>query len=174
MTRVEILSDGRALDLPDEVAAIIRAARIAHVGFSDAGEPYVVPMNFGWEPGRGDVPDRFWFHSGRTGRKAGLLERRPVVCVQLEFDLRLVADAESACAWTQTYRSAMAWGRTRPAADRREARHGLDVLMRHAAGRGGWSFPDEKLDRTLVWCVEIERMTARLHGDDASNGKNDT
>ena len=169
MTRQYIQRDGRALDLPDEIVAVIKAATVAHIGFVDAGEPYVVPVNFGWEPGKDDVPDRFWFHSSRTGRKAGLIARQPRVCVQLESHLQLVEDAENACAWTQTYRSVMAWGRARPAADREEARHGLDVLMRHHAGHGGWTYPDATIDRALVWCVEAVHLTARMHDSGAAS-----
>jgi uncharacterized protein len=153
----------RAIDEPAAIAAIIRAAQIAHVGFVEAGEPYVVPLNFGWEPGRGEQPDRFWFHSAPAGRKADLLAAGPRVCVQLEADLHLVEDERRACSWTQAYSSVMAWGRARCARDRAEARHGLDVLMRHHAGRDGWTYSGGMLDRTLVWCVDVDRVTAKAH-----------
>ncbi len=152
----------RAVGEAATIAAVIRAAQVAHVGFVDDGEPYVVPLNFGWESGA-DAWGRFWFHSALAGRKAELLAARPLVCVQLEADLRLVAHERDACAWTQAYRSVMAWGRARPAADAEEARHGLDVVMRHHSGRDGWDYPPAMLARTLVWCVEIERLTAKAH-----------
>ena len=70
---------------------------------------------------------------------------------------------DAACAWTQAYRSVIAWGIARAAVDLAESRHGLDVLMRHHAGRGGWTYPDRMLAGTLVWCVEVARLTAKAH-----------
>lgn len=153
----------RAVTDSAAITAIIRAASIAHVGFVADGEPYVVPLNYGWEPGVAGAPARFWFHSATAGRKAALLAERPLVCVQLEADLRLVSHPEQACAWTQFYRSVIAWGTARAAVDRREGRHGLDTIMRLHAGRGGWTYADAMLDRTLVWCVEVARLTAKEH-----------
>jgi uncharacterized protein len=160
----------RAIVAAAEIAGIIRAATIAHVGFVADGEPYVVPLNFGWEPGRAGAPDRFWFHSATAGRKADLLARQPWVCVQLEADLHLVTDLETACAWTQAYRSVIAWGTARAAADPAESRRGLDILMRHHAGRDGWAYPDRMLDQTLVWCVEVARLTAKAHRVEERSG----
>jgi hypothetical protein len=153
----------RALSEADEIAGVISAAVIAHVGFVDNDEPYVVPLNFGWDPGAAGAPDRFWFHSAPAGRKAILLAERPRVCVQLEADLQLVTHPETACAWTQAYRSVIAWGTARIAVDHAESRHGLDAIMRHHTGRDGWTYPDRILAQTLVWCVEVARLTAKAH-----------
>lgn len=153
----------RAVTDPELIADIIAACNVCHVGFVDDGEPYVVPFNLGFEPARVDEPARFWFHSAPAGRKVPLIQAGQRVCVQLEHDLGLVTHETKACAWTQCYRSVMAWGTVRPAADRDEARHGLDVLMAQHAGREGWTYPEAMLDVTLVWCVEVARMTAKQH-----------
>ena len=142
---------------------IIAHETTCRVGFVDDGEPYVVPLSFGWEAGGDDEPARFWFHSAVAGRKAGLIAARPRVCVQLDTDNALVTHPTAACAWTLAYRSVMAWGRIRIAADRDEMRRGLDAVMRQHAGRDGWSYPEQMLDKTLVWCVEVDRMTAKAH-----------
>jgi hypothetical protein len=47
--------------------------------------------------------------------------------------------------------------------DLNEARRRLDAIMRHHARRGGWTYPDEMPSRTLVWCVEVDRLTAKAH-----------
>jgi nitroimidazol reductase NimA-like FMN-containing flavoprotein (pyridoxamine 5'-phosphate oxidase superfamily) len=153
----------RAVDAPADIQAIIEAVQVCRVGFVADGEPYVVPLNFGYEPAGDHGPARFWFHSARDGRKARLLADGPRVCVQLEEDRGLVTHPDKACAWTQAFRSVMAWGRARVAIDADEARHGLDVLMRHHAGRDGWTYPDPMLAQTLVWCVEVDRCSAKQH-----------
>ncbi len=153
----------REVTSPESIQAIIRSATVCRVGLVERGEAYVVPLNFGHEPAPGAVGGRFWFHSATDGRKALLVAAEPRVCVQLDLDLGLVTHPQKACAWTQSYRSVMAWGPARPATSPAEARHGLDVIMVQHADRGGWTYPDRMLDVTLVWCVEVTRMTAKQH-----------
>jgi len=163
MTDQPLRRSEREIRDPAAIRSIIQATTVCRVGFVDAGEPYVVPLNFGFAVGAGAEADVFWFHSATSGRKVNLLRAEPRVCVQLEEDLGLVTHAEKACAWTQSYRSVMAWGNARVARDRAEACHGLDVLMRQHAGRDGWTYPDAVLDHTLVWCVAVDRISAKEH-----------
>jgi len=163
MTMDPMRRSERAVQTPADMATIIRAVNICRVGFVADGEPYVLPMSFGWEPLTEADGGRYWFHSATAGRKVGLLADEPRVCVQLESDVGLVTHPEKACAWTLAYRSVMAWGTARTARNHDESRHGLDVLMRHHAGRDGWSYPDKMLDHTLVWSVTVDRWTAKEH-----------
>jgi len=169
MTDAGLRRSERAVTDRRRIESIIRSVTICRVGFADRGEPYVVPVNFGWEPGADGRPDRFWFHSATVGRKAQLIAGRPRVCVQLDADLDLITHYREACAWSQAYRSVMAWGPARAARDRAEARHGLDVIMRRHSDRDGWTYPDKVLDHTLVWCVEVERLTAKEHRPEAAD-----
>ncbi len=153
----------REVTAPAAVADIIASATICRVGFVDDGEPYVLPVNFGHEEVPGSPGGRFWFHSATAGRKVDLLAAEPRVCVQLEEDLGMITHPDKACAWTQGYRSVMAWGTARTARDHDEARHGLDVLMRQHGGGDGWTYPDKMLDHTLVWYVEVDRISAKEH-----------
>ena len=153
----KILDDGA-------VDRVIDAAVVCHVGFVDGAEPYVVPLNFGYESADGRRLARFWFHSAREGRKARLVAANARVCVQLEQDLGLIANAAHACSWSQRYRSVMAWGTARPAVDVSEASRGLDVLMRRYSNRSDWTYGEQTLRQTLVWCVDVESITAKQHG----------
>jgi nitroimidazol reductase NimA-like FMN-containing flavoprotein (pyridoxamine 5'-phosphate oxidase superfamily) len=162
MTDHAMRRDERRVRDPEDVAGILAAATIAHVGFVEAGEPYVVPLNFGCEFD-GHRPLRFWFHSAPAGRKARLIAASPRVCVEVDVDRGLKTHPDHACTWTQRYESVMAWGTARAATDAGEQRHGLEVLMRAHSGRDGWSYPDRMLAETLVWCVEIERWSAKAH-----------
>ena len=33
--------------------------------------------------------------------------------------------------------------------------------MQHLSGKQDWKYGQQMLDRTLVWCVEVERLTAK-------------
>jgi len=61
-----------------EMDRIIHTAMVCRLGLSDDGQPYVVPLNFGYD---GSV---VYMHSARQGRKLEIISRNPRVC--LEFD----------------------------------------------------------------------------------------
>ena len=55
----------REIKDPEKILSIIAACPYCHLGFSDQGKPYVVPVNFGYavEDGR----TVFYFHGARDG-----------------------------------------------------------------------------------------------------------
>ena len=61
----------REIKDPEKILSIIAACPYCHLGFSDQGKPYVVPVNFGYtvEDGR----TVFYFHGAREGRKIDLI-----------------------------------------------------------------------------------------------------
>ncbi|MFO7654036.1 MAG: pyridoxamine 5'-phosphate oxidase family protein [Candidatus Krumholzibacteriia bacterium] len=137
-----------------QLHAVLAAARVCRLGLNDGEWPYVVPVSFGWEPGR------IFFHGALTGHKQDLLERDPRVCCEFEADVRLVTDPERACRWTFAYRSVIARGRAERLTDAAAVRHGLGCIMRQYSG-GSWSFPDEQLERVVVWRVDLETITGK-------------
>ncbi len=45
--------------------------------------------------------------------------------------------------------------------------------MRDHSGRGGWTYPDKMLDHTLVWCVDVDRISAKEHLNKAEHPTED-
>lgn len=56
--------------VPDEAAAILAAGMVAHVGFCQNGQPYVIPMTYHYDPA---APDRLYLHGARESRLMQLL-----------------------------------------------------------------------------------------------------
>lgn len=54
------------------IDGIIRRCSCCRLGFSDGGEVYIVPMNFGFV--KRDGKRVFYFHSAKEGRKVELLK----------------------------------------------------------------------------------------------------
>ena len=72
----------REIKGPADILAIIEAAdscRLAMVDDRrDKPMPYLVAMNFGFEPGPADIlAGTFWFHCAKEGLKLDLLRRQP-------------------------------------------------------------------------------------------------
>ena len=67
------------------VEEIISRCDICFVGITDQeGNPYVIPMNFGYQEGV------IYLHSGPTGSSIDMLERNNNVCITFSTDHELV------------------------------------------------------------------------------------
>jgi len=133
--------------------AIIRECRVCRLGLCDRGEPYVVPMCFGYDG------TAVYFHAAQEGRKIEILRANNRVC--LEFDiLDRVVETRDPCRWEISYRSVIAWGRAELLEEMEEKRYGLSVLTSRYSPRA-FSFPDEAVRRTAVIRVVIECLTGK-------------
>jgi nitroimidazol reductase NimA-like FMN-containing flavoprotein (pyridoxamine 5'-phosphate oxidase superfamily) len=138
----------------EECEALLRRAEVLRVGFSDAEGPYVVPLNFGYEPGR------IYMHGARAGRRIEAARVGTAVC--FEADEGEIVSAETPCGFTSRFRSVIGFGTLRLLAEESDKRHGLDVLMRQH-GSSGEGIPDQKLGITSVAVIEIESMDGKWH-----------
>ena len=143
---------------PGRIEAIIKSARICRLGLSDNGQPYVVPLHFGYEP------PFLYFHSASQGRKLDILAVNPKVC--FEFDeLEKINKRASACEWGAAYTSIIGEGEATLLVSKEEKIKGLTCIMSHYSSRT-FEFNPEVLARTAVIKVEILKMTAKGSGSD--------
>lgn len=145
---------------PAKIGEIIAACSCCRLGLNDAGEVYIVPMNFGYE--ERDGKRYFYFHSAREGRKIELLRRSGRVGFELDTGYRLIA-GESACGYTAAYQSVIGTGSVVFLDDPDDKRHALQRLMLHTAGRGDFDFSPEALDRTAAFRLEVETLSCKAH-----------
>lgn len=143
---------------PGEIADIIGRCDACRVGLVDGGEPYVVPMSFGFDFEDGAAA--FYFHSAGEGRKIGLLKSSPRVCVELDCGHRLIG-GETACSWSTEYESVVAFGRAEFLTDPDEKLRALARLMAHYAGGDAPAFDGRMVERTTVFRVRADRITAK-------------
>lgn len=131
---------------------------VCRLGLSDDGQPYVVPLCFGY---RWDAPDlTLYFHCARTGRKLGIIARNSRVCV--EFDRPLdVRIAEHACQWSMAYESAIGDGVAALVDDPDERAQALDCIMQHYSGRSDWSYDPHTLAATAIIRVQVRTLSGK-------------
>ncbi len=145
----------KAIHDPAEFAAILQAAQVCHLGLVDAGEPYVVPVSFGYADGA------LYFHSAPRGRKMDILRRQSRLCFQLEADCAVIPATE-ACGWTARFRSVIGYGEAEILTDPEAKRYGLAVIMAHYAGpEPVFSFPDAMVTRTAVVKIAVREWTGK-------------
>jgi uncharacterized protein len=136
-----------------EIDDIIRRCRVCHLAMCVDGQPYVVPLNFGYD-GRS-----LYFHTAPEGRKIDIIKRNNRV--GFEFDiLHDIINAEQACKWGAKYESVLGSGTAEIVDDLDAKKEALEWIMRQY-GNGAWDFPEEILKKTLVLRVSILEISGK-------------
>ena len=136
-----------------DIDGIIRRCRVCHLAMCDEGQPYVVPLNFGYDGGF------LYFHAAPEGRKIDIIKRNNRV--GFEFDiLHDIVTAEQACKWGAKYESVMGSGTAEIVDDLEAKKEALQLIMRQY-GNGTWDFKEEILKKTLVLRVRILEISGK-------------
>lgn len=148
MRRSEKRIDDRA-----EIDAVIRACRVCRLGFSDDGQPYIVPVCFGYDG------TALYVHCAKEGRKTDILRRNNRVCVEFDI-LEGIVESDEACRCSARYRSVIAFGRARPVTAAVEKREALRWLMAQYSDRS-FTFAAPAVDRVAILRIDIESVTGK-------------
>ncbi len=136
-----------------DIDAVIRNSPAGRLGLSDDGEPYVVPLCFGYDG------DALYFHCAKEGRKLDIIRRNNRVC--FEFDtVTERREADTACGWGIGYLSVIGVGTARVVEGVDDIRRGLEILMTQYSDRR-YSFPDDAVSGVCVVRIDIESVTGK-------------
>jgi nitroimidazol reductase NimA-like FMN-containing flavoprotein (pyridoxamine 5'-phosphate oxidase superfamily) len=135
------------------IDSIIRRSQVCRLGLSDNGQPYVVPLCFGYD---GKV---LYFHCAKEGRKLDILRRNDRVCFEFDVVAGLV-EADQACNWGIRYQSVIGFGTAQVIEDVAQKRTALTRLMAQYS-RQAFVFPPETLTRIVVVKIEIDSLTGK-------------
>jgi len=138
-----------------ECDALLRRAEVLRLGLIEGGEPYVVPVNFGYDG------EHIYVHGPCEGRRITAVAGGTRVC--FETDEGEVVPAESPCGYTSRFRSVIGYGTARMLLEESEKLHGLDVIMRHH-GSSGAGIRAEQCAITSVTEIVIESIDGKWHG----------
>ncbi|MDR0893231.1 MAG: pyridoxamine 5'-phosphate oxidase family protein [Mediterranea sp.] len=142
-----------------QIESIISRCTTCFVGFTDLeGNPYVIPMSFGYEAGV------IYFHSGTESSIFAMLKRNPHVCVTFCPEGELVwRDEQVACSYSMRSDSVICRGTVTLVDEMEAKRHALDILMRNYTDRS-FHYSDPAVRNIIVWTVNVDRMTAKSFG----------
>ena len=97
-----------------EIEAILHEAMVCRIGLADDGEPYVVPLSFGYEDGS------VYIHSAPEGKKIALCwQKNPRCCFEVDICDGVIR-GDTPCSWGMRYRSVIGFGRAVILADPQE------------------------------------------------------
>ena len=143
----------------ENIEPILQACKVCRVAMTGTdGWPYVIPMNFGYTWDEDGLT--LYFHGGVKGKKIDSRRADPRVCFELDCEEGLTGEGDLACRYSYAFSSIVGYGRVEFAEDNEEKRQGLDVIMQHQTGKGGWTYTDAALSVTEVMRVRAESFEA--------------
>ncbi|MHB8106370.1 MAG: pyridoxamine 5'-phosphate oxidase family protein [Candidatus Cryosericum sp.] len=137
---------------------ILHRATVCHVAMVDAGEPYVVPMNCGWDG------EHLLLHSAAQGRKVDALRTNPRVCIEIEEDVqRITGTTGEDC--TENYVTVIGSGTASFVLDPvAKSRHLNAIIRKCHPGFPEEIFTDETLGHVTVMEVSFDHLTCKAKG----------
>ena len=135
----------------NEIKEILDKSMIVHVGMVDDGEPYVVPMNYGYTLEDGELC--IYLHGATIGRKIDIINKNPKVFFEMECDVTPF-EGKVACQYGTTYASVMGKGTAVVLDDVNDKIDGLSKFMKTQTGK------DFTFDEKMVSIVNVIKITA--------------
>jgi len=136
------------------IEAVLQKAVYLTLGLCRQGEPYVVPVSFGYADGH------IYFHTGAKGLKMEILRADPRVSFSAVVEA-VPVKGETPCQWNMDYQSVVGAGRAVILEDEAAKAEGLRVITAHYAGPGEYEFPPDKVRAATVVRIDIETTTGK-------------
>ena len=137
-----------------EIDLVIHDCDVIHLALALHNEPYVVPLNFGYD-GRW-----IYIHTAREGRKIDFIETNPRVCFALERRVRVMPHDTRPCKWSCAFESVIGNGVIAELQDLEQKINGLNQIMKHYSPES-WAFDSKAVEATRVWRIEIQQVTGK-------------
>ncbi len=138
---------------------IINSQNHCRLGLIDNDCAYIVPLNYGFEVI--DSKRVFYFHSASEGKKLDLIKQNNNACIEIEGDCS-IKTGDTACSYSMYYQSVIGNGHVFMIDDVSDKRHGLDVIMRQATQKDGWTFSDSSVEKIAIYKLVLSNCTAKV------------
>lgn len=135
---------------------ILQKADVCRIALCEDGNPYIVPMNFGYKEGN------VYLHCAREGRKIDIIAKNNRVCFEVDTDHKLVT-GEKACDWTFKYSSVIGSGRAVIVDDFEEKARALDIIMSHYSSDSSFEYSPKWVENIYIIKIEIDNMTCKIN-----------
>jgi nitroimidazol reductase NimA-like FMN-containing flavoprotein (pyridoxamine 5'-phosphate oxidase superfamily) len=137
---------------------IFTTAEVCRIAMVDNGEPYIVPLNYGYRD------NALFVHSAAVGRKLDILKRNSTVCFEIETPSVIIKHAEP-CHWGTKSRSLIGYGRVEIITDYQQKKRGLDIIMAHYGKKDQNVYDEKQLSAVVILRIAITSVTCKQLGD---------
>src|SRR5271166_690578 len=149
--------------VPEEAARILAEGHVAHVGFVQDGQPFVIPLGYQFSA---ETPDRIYFHGSLASRAMRHMATGAPVCVTVTL-LNGLVYSRTALYHSMNYRSAVCFGRGRRVMDSAVQRAVYEAMVSRyfpdrTEGRDYAAPTAANLESTALIEVAIEEWSAKM------------
>jgi nitroimidazol reductase NimA-like FMN-containing flavoprotein (pyridoxamine 5'-phosphate oxidase superfamily) len=137
-----------------KIEELLHQASVCHLGLSDDGQPYVVPMNYGYQDGR------FYLHCAAQGRKLDILRKNNRVCLEITVTSKLVP-RDGICEWTTHFTSVIGFGRAYILETPEDKQEALHIFMQSYSGKTAHTLTPESVRPLTMIRVEIDDIRGK-------------
>lgn len=148
----------REITDPTAIEAFLAQEQILRIAFCEAGEIYIVPVNYGYTCINGRYT--FYFHGAKAGRKYTLAQKAPAVGFEIDGSYALVP-GETACDYTACFQSVIGTGRLHLIESPQEKADALNLLMKQATHKAQWDYRPEHLEAVAVFRLDVESLSCK-------------
>jgi len=145
------VSDRRIID------DILKTASVCRLAMVDRGEPYIVPVNYGYRDGV------LYVHSALVGRKIDILNRHARVCFEVESSAVITKHSEP-CHWGAKARSIVGYGSVEIITNREDKQRGLDIIMAHYGKTDPNLYDEKQLAAVVILRLVVESVSCKQLG----------
>jgi nitroimidazol reductase NimA-like FMN-containing flavoprotein (pyridoxamine 5'-phosphate oxidase superfamily) len=142
----------------EEQQKILDFCKVLRLGIVDAGEAYVVPMNFGYE-WNGDGLC-FYVHSAKEGRKITALKANGRICFEMDCAYGLIEDAH-VCESDFAYLSIIGRAQAVFVQEFKEKEKALQKIVFHQTGRSNAALNKKAVDAVAVIKIAVIDFEAK-------------
>jgi len=148
----EIVSVAEKLEIMDK-------CKVCRLGMVQDGNPYIVPMNYGYS--YEDERLVLYFHGANEGRKLDVLRANNRVCFEMDCEHGLV-EGPGSCNHSYTFASIIGFGAAEFLERPEEKTAALNCLMKHQTGKDAvYEFGDNHLRAVTVFKVSVTSFTGK-------------
>ena len=152
-------NDREITDINEKIK-LIEQNKVCRIGFSDNGQPYIVPMNYGFTFESGVLV--IYLHCAKEGRKIDILKNNNKVCFEIDDDHRLVDGGEIACKYGYSYSSIIGFGKIELINEPGEKTQILNILMKHQTGKDTvYSYTEKELDGVTTLKIIVDDFSGK-------------
>lgn len=147
----------REITDPNNIANFIAKEQILRIAFYDAGDIYIIPINYGYSY---DEQYTFYFHGAKAGRKYELAKKTPKVGFEIDGDYTLLT-GETACDFSAAFQSVVGTGTLSIVENTEEKIRGLNAIMKQTTSKAEWDYSNEMLEAVAVFRLDVDKMSCK-------------
>ena len=140
------------------IREILSTPGICRIVMVDDGEPYLVPLNYGYKD------NAIYIHSAPQGKKIEILRKMNRVCFEIEYSSEVLKH-DLPCEWTSKYRSLIGYGTIEIITDFEKKKQGLDIIMAQFGKSGENVYNDKNVEAIVILKIKIRQISEKQHGE---------